>query len=275
VSAKARPTLRSVRGTAKHPRRAAPRTWLHARMPNADAVLGMAMNVGLSAGVLAPDLSRATSDLALWALGFQTLLTVGALPALGGRPAALRGARLLGVHLVTITLFLAAAAAGLGLETPLGFGMFVLAAVPPAGTWRRPHSQPDDFARHALPTRGRGRGGVGSHPGHRMPGRPPEAIGSSARGHASGRIQERSDGCRRFGTDGLRRSDTLPAVLSGRGAVLRSSRGGRKGRAHLGRRALLGIWNNWDSRPPRRPPVALRGAQGAGAPPTRPRTARP
>ena len=66
------------------------------------------------------------------ALGLQTLLTVGALPrrerAVELRP----GLILLGLHLALASLPLALVALAIGLDDPLGFGLFLIAAAPPA-----------------------------------------------------------------------------------------------------------------------------------------------
>ena len=66
------------------------------------------------------------------ALAFQTLLTVGALPrrerSVGLRP----GLILLGLHFALASLPLALVGLAIGLDDPLGFGIFLIAAAPPA-----------------------------------------------------------------------------------------------------------------------------------------------
>ena len=66
------------------------------------------------------------------ALALQTLLTVGALPR-RERSVELRpGLILLGLHLGLASLPLALVALAIGLDDPLGFGLFMVAAAPPA-----------------------------------------------------------------------------------------------------------------------------------------------
>ena len=66
------------------------------------------------------------------ALAFQTLLTVGALPR-RERSVELRpGLILLGLHLALASLPMALVALAIGLDDPLGFGLFMIAAAPPA-----------------------------------------------------------------------------------------------------------------------------------------------
>jgi predicted Na+-dependent transporter len=66
------------------------------------------------------------------ALALQTLLTVGALPR-RERSAELRpGLILLGLHFALASLPLALVALAIGLDDPLGFGLFLIAAAPPA-----------------------------------------------------------------------------------------------------------------------------------------------
>jgi predicted Na+-dependent transporter len=101
-------------------------------MGGGGALLGASMIGGLAVGMLAPEVSLGAAGLTLWALGFQTLLTVGSLPSLGGREAAARGIRLLGLHVVTLSGPLVGAAFALDLSTPIGFGVFVTAVAPPA-----------------------------------------------------------------------------------------------------------------------------------------------
>ena len=101
-------------------------------MNNPGMVLGAMIMAGLVTGMAVPVLSDLVAGLTIAALGGQTFLTVGSLPSLGGRSAALQGVRLAGLHLVASSLPLVAAAVALDLDTPLGFGVFVLAVVPPA-----------------------------------------------------------------------------------------------------------------------------------------------
>lgn len=73
-----------------------------------------------------------TRALAVPALGLQTLLTVGALPR-RERSVELRpGLVLLGLHLALASFPLALVGLAIGLEDPLGFGLFLIAAAPPA-----------------------------------------------------------------------------------------------------------------------------------------------
>jgi hypothetical protein len=66
------------------------------------------------------------------ALGLQTLLTVGALPR-RERSVELRpGLILLGLHIALGSLPLALVGLAIGLDDPLGFGLFLIAAAPPA-----------------------------------------------------------------------------------------------------------------------------------------------
>jgi hypothetical protein len=85
--------------------------------------------LALGAAVSPPDATRA---LAVPALALQTLVTVGGLPrrerALGPRP----GLLLLGLHHALATVPLAIAGLAVGLDDPLGFGIFLIAAAPPA-----------------------------------------------------------------------------------------------------------------------------------------------
>jgi hypothetical protein len=121
---------------AARAREGGPRARVHTlrsgRVRHAGALLGGAILAGLIGGALLPAISTAVAGIAIPALGFQTLLTVGALPSLGGRGAAVRGLKLLGLHLATLTAPLAVVGVLLGLEHPLGFGVFVMAVVPPA-----------------------------------------------------------------------------------------------------------------------------------------------
>jgi hypothetical protein len=87
------------------------------------------LGLGLGAAVSPPGSARALS---VPALGLQTLLTVGALPR-RERSAELRpGLILLGLHTVLATIPLALVALAIGLDDPLGFGLFLVAAAPPA-----------------------------------------------------------------------------------------------------------------------------------------------
>jgi hypothetical protein len=66
------------------------------------------------------------------ALGLQTLLTVGALPR-RERSVDLRpGLILLGLHVALASLPLGLVGLAIGLDDPLGFGLFLIAAAPPA-----------------------------------------------------------------------------------------------------------------------------------------------
>ena len=92
-------------------------------------VAAVLVGLGLGAAFSPPGSTRA---LAVPALGFQTLLTVGALPR-RERSVDLRpGLTLLGLHLVLASLPLALVALAIGLDDPLGFGLFLIAAAPPA-----------------------------------------------------------------------------------------------------------------------------------------------
>jgi len=87
------------------------------------------VGLGLGAAFSPPGSTRA---LAVPALGLQTLLTVGALPR-QERGVELRpGLILLGLHLALGSLPLALVALVIGLDEPLGFGLFLCAAAPPA-----------------------------------------------------------------------------------------------------------------------------------------------
>jgi predicted Na+-dependent transporter len=105
---------------------------LHLGVRNPGTLLGAMIIGGLATGMAVPALSDAAAGLTIPALGCQTFLTVGSLPSLGGRAAAAQGARLAGLHLAALTLPLVAVAVAFDLDTPLGFGLFVLAVVPPA-----------------------------------------------------------------------------------------------------------------------------------------------
>ena len=92
-------------------------------------VAAVLVGLGLGAAFSPPGSTRA---LAVPALGLQTLLTVGALPrrerAVELRP----GLILLGLHLALASLPLALVGLAIGLDDPLGFGLFLIAAAPPA-----------------------------------------------------------------------------------------------------------------------------------------------
>jgi hypothetical protein len=92
-------------------------------------VAAVALGLGLGAALSAPGSTRA---IAVPALALQTLLTVGALPrrerAVDLRP----GLILLGLHLALASLPMALVALAIGLGDPLGFGLFMIAAAPPA-----------------------------------------------------------------------------------------------------------------------------------------------
>jgi predicted Na+-dependent transporter len=92
-------------------------------------VAAVLVGLGLGAAFSPPGSTRA---LALPALGLQTLLTVGALPR-RERSVDLRpGLILLGLHLALASLPLALVGLAIGLDDPLGFGLFLIAAAPPA-----------------------------------------------------------------------------------------------------------------------------------------------
>jgi hypothetical protein len=94
-------------------------------------ILGGAViaGLGLGAALSPPGSARALS---IPALAVQTLLTVGALPR-RERSAELRPALILfGLHTALASLPLALVALAIGLDDPLGFGLFVVAAAPPA-----------------------------------------------------------------------------------------------------------------------------------------------
>jgi len=86
---------------------------------------------GLIGGGLLPegiDLSGVT----LPALALQTGLIVGALPSVRETGAVRRGLTLVWLHHLCITLPLGAAAFVIGVHSPLGIGVFLMAAAPPA-----------------------------------------------------------------------------------------------------------------------------------------------
>ena len=94
-------------------------------------LLVAAVLVGLGLGV-AFSPPGSTRALAVPALGVQTLLTVGALPR-RERSVELRpGLILLGLQVAIGSLPLALVALAIGFDDPLGFGLFLIAAAPPA-----------------------------------------------------------------------------------------------------------------------------------------------
>ena len=101
------------------------------RIFGAALILGAAVLVGLGLGAAfsPPGSARALS---VPALALQTLLTVGALPR-RERSVELRpGLVLLGLHMALASLPSALVALAIGLDDPLGFGLFLVAAAPPA-----------------------------------------------------------------------------------------------------------------------------------------------
>jgi hypothetical protein len=62
------------------------------------------------------------------ALALQTLLTVGALPRRERKVDLQPGLILLGLHLALASLPMALVALAIGLDDPLGFGLFMIAA---------------------------------------------------------------------------------------------------------------------------------------------------
>jgi hypothetical protein len=92
-------------------------------------VAGVGLGLGLGAAFSPEGSTRAV---AVPALGLQTLLTVGALPR-RERSVDLRpGLLLLGLHHALASLPLALVGLAIGLDEPLGFGLFLIAAAPPA-----------------------------------------------------------------------------------------------------------------------------------------------
>ncbi len=101
------------------------------RIVSGALVLAAAAFGGLAVGALLPPPASAGA-LAVPALAVQTLLTVGAIPR-RERGVALRpGLLLLALHHGLATLPLALVAVALGLDEPLGFGLFLVAVAPPA-----------------------------------------------------------------------------------------------------------------------------------------------
>ena len=101
------------------------------RIVTAALILVAAVGIGLGLGAaFSPEGS--TRAVAVPALGLQTLLTVGALPR-RERSVDLRpGLILLGLHHALASLPLALVGLAIGLDEPLGFGLFLIAAAPPA-----------------------------------------------------------------------------------------------------------------------------------------------
>ena len=101
------------------------------RIVAAALLLVAAVGIGLGLGAaFSPEGS--TRAVAVPALGLQTLLTVGALPR-RERSVDLRpGLLLLGLHHALASLPLALVGLAIGLDEPLGFGLFLIAAAPPA-----------------------------------------------------------------------------------------------------------------------------------------------
>jgi hypothetical protein len=92
-------------------------------------VAAVLVGLGLGAAFSPPGSTRA---LAVPALGVQTLLTVGALPRRERSADVRPGLILLGLHVALASLPLALVALAIGLDDPLGFGLFLIAAAPPA-----------------------------------------------------------------------------------------------------------------------------------------------
>ncbi len=93
-------------------------------------MLGVCSLIGLTLGLVGPTPPHA-SAITLTALALQTFTTVGALAPAAGidwrTPL-----RLVGLHLATVTAMLIVIAIVLGIQTPLGLGVALLALVPPA-----------------------------------------------------------------------------------------------------------------------------------------------
>ena len=88
-----------------------------------------------AAGLVAGGVVRPAAGVTLVsvpALGLQTLLTVGALPRLRSGGGLRGGLRLLAVHHLVLSLPLAAGGLLLGVDSPLGFGFFVMGIAPVA-----------------------------------------------------------------------------------------------------------------------------------------------
>lgn len=101
------------------------RTW-HAALLLTGCILA-----GLALGAAVPA-AEAAHRLAIPALAVQTLVTVGALPGLRGSGAVRGGLQLAVVHLLVATAPVAAVATLVGLDDPIGFGIYMMAVAPPA-----------------------------------------------------------------------------------------------------------------------------------------------
>jgi hypothetical protein len=95
------------------------------------ASLALAVFAGIGAGALV-GIEDGASRLSIPALAFQTFLTVGAIPRRRGSAGLSEGLTLVALHYTVATLPLVAVAAFVGLRESLGFGLFVVAIVPPA-----------------------------------------------------------------------------------------------------------------------------------------------
>jgi predicted Na+-dependent transporter len=85
---------------------------------------------GLAIGAVL-GLEGGARSLALPALALQTFITVGGIPRARDRAAVHDGVRLVVLHYTVATLPMAAVAALVGLDDPLGFGLFLIAIAPP------------------------------------------------------------------------------------------------------------------------------------------------
>ena len=85
--------------------------------------------LALGAAVSPPDAAR---TLAVPALGLQTLVTVGGLPRRARGVEVGPGLVLLALHHALATVPLAVVAFAIGIDEPLGFGLFLMAVAPPA-----------------------------------------------------------------------------------------------------------------------------------------------
>src|SRR4051794_19117367 len=92
-------------------------------------VVAVALGLGLGAAFSAAGTTKAV---AVPALGLQTLLTVGALPRREQGMTLRPGLRLLALHHLLASLPMALVALAIGIHDPLGFGLFMIAATPPA-----------------------------------------------------------------------------------------------------------------------------------------------
>jgi hypothetical protein len=90
-----------------------------------------AVTLGLTLGA-ATSTEGATKALAVPALGLQTLLTVGALPRREEGVELRPGLQLLAMHHLIASLPMALVGIAIGIHEPLGFGLFMIAAAPPA-----------------------------------------------------------------------------------------------------------------------------------------------